>query len=124
MTIPTAAKTLLKKLDDWSVETTCASGELEFGGLSEDTDGDGKRHRVSVLDAVESVLVRARHVDGRAIVALYVHRVGDLTPAGGRKWKLDMAWRGRHLDEHAPHQLTATELAAYVAPVLALERAA
>jgi hypothetical protein len=122
--IPTAAKTLLKKLSDWSVKVTHATGRLEFGGLSEETDGEGKRHRVSVPEDVDSCLVQARHVDGRAFVALWVHRHGQCTAAGGKKWKLDLAWRGRRPGEWTPKQITATELKAYVEPVLAMERAA
>lgn len=114
MTLPTAARSLLRQLEDWSVKTSCASGELEFGSLSEETDGEGKRHRVSHVEAVDSVLVRARHLDGRAIVALWVHRHGEETAAGARKWTLDLAWRGRHADELTPKQMTATELKAYV----------
>ncbi len=116
--IPTAAKTLLRQLDDWSVEVNPSSGTWEFGSLSEDTDGEGKRHRVSVTEDVESYLVRGRHVDGRAFVAIWMRR------AGRKGWTLDTCWRGRALGEHAPKQITATALKAYVAPVLAMERAA
>lgn len=107
--LPTAARSLLRKLDDWSTGVTRASGHLEFGGLSADTDGNGKRHRVSAVETVESVLIRARHADGRAVVALWIRR------AGRKGWTLDMAWRGRHEDEYAPRQITARELATYVA---------
>jgi hypothetical protein len=116
--IPTAAKTLLKKLDDWSVQTHQGSGEVEFGGLSEETDGEGKRHRISAMETVDSYLVRATHIDGRAFVAIWMRR------ATRKGWSLDTCWRGRALHEHAPKQLTATELKAYVAPVFALEAVA
>lgn len=106
--LPTAARSLLRQLEDWSVKASCASGELEFGSLSEETDGNGKKHRVAVVEAVDSVLVRARHLDGRAIVALWVRR------ASRKGWTLDLAWRGRHADELTPKQMTATELKAYV----------
>lgn len=116
--LPPAARTLLRQLDDWSTHVTCASGELEFNALSEDTDGEGKRRRILVLEPVDSVLLRGAHVDGRALVALWIRRA---TRAG---WKLDLAWRGRRADEFTPKQITATELKAYVAPVPALARVA
>lgn len=122
--MPASAKSLLRQLEGWSTLVTHATGPCEFGGLSEDTDGEGKRHRVSVTEDVDSVLLRGAHVDGRAFVALWVRRPGE-TPAGRRKgWTLDLAWRGKRPDEHTPKQITATELKAYVAPVLAMERAA
>jgi hypothetical protein len=105
---PVAAKGLLKQLDDWSVRVNHSSGPLEFGSLSEDTDGNGKRHRVSVIEVVDSVLVQAVHVDRRAVVAMWIRR-----PGGG--WRLDLAWRGRHAGELAPKQITATGLKTYVA---------
>lgn len=121
---PTAARTLLRQLEDWSVKTTHATGPCEFGGLSEDTDGEGKRHRVSNVEDVDSVLLRATHVDGRAFVALWIRRPGT-TPTGKHKgWSLDLAWRGRRPDELTPKQITATELKAYVAPVLAVVKEA
>lgn len=122
--IPSAAKTLLKKLDGWSVQANPGTGDCEFGGLSEETNGEGKRHRVSSVETVDSYLVRATHVDGRAFVAIWMRR-RSVTPAGKpRGWSLDTCWRARGIHEFTPHQLTATDLAAYVAPVLALERAA
>jgi len=105
--VPTATRSLLRKLENWSTSVRHARGQLEFGSLSEDTDGNGKRHRVEVIDDVDSVLVRARHPDGRAVVALWIRR-------HGQGWKLDMAWRGRAPGELAPQRLTARELAAYV----------
>ena len=54
------------------------------------------------------MLVRARHVDGRALVAIWARR------ASRKGWALDMAWRGRHAGEWTPRRLTATQLRAYV----------
>lgn len=82
--IPSAAKTLIKKLEgavhSWSTKITHATGPCEFGGLSEETDGEGKRHRVSVTEQVDSCLIQACHVDGRAFVALWVRRPGLVMP--------------------------------------------
>jgi len=107
--LPPAARTLLKQLAQWSVEgPTCATGPCTFGGLSQETDGEGKRKRIAIIEQVDSVLIRARHVDGRALVALWVRRPER------KGWALDMAWRGRHPSEHAPRPLTATQLRAYI----------
>jgi hypothetical protein len=108
--LPRATKSLLAQLDGWSVCTSHSSGPLEFGGLSSDTDGNGKRHRVSVTEVVDSVLVRAMRVTPagiQAVVAMWIRRPG----AG---WKFDLAWRGRHPGELAPQRITATALKAYV----------
>lgn len=106
---PTAARSLLRKLEDWSASLHHGSGSLEFGGLSIDTDGNGKRHRVSSVEDVDSVLVRAQHADGRALVAVWIRRTGH------KGWTLDTAWRGRAPGELTPQRLTARELAVYVA---------
>jgi hypothetical protein len=96
-------------VQDWRlVRVNHARGHLEFGGLSEDTDGNGKRKRVSLLRSVDSVAVRAMHADGRAIVAVWMRRDGH------KGWSLDMAWRGRHGHELAPRRLSARQLTAYV----------
>ena len=112
--LPTAARTLLKQLGElvpaWSINgPRHATGPCAFGGLSEETDGEGKRKRIETIEQVDSVLIRAYHADGRAIAALWVRRP---TRKG---WVLDMAWRGRAAGEHAPRKLTATQLRAYVA---------
>lgn len=104
---PTAARSLLRKLDGWSTQLCHGSGSLEFGGLSVETDGNGKRKRISYFETVDSVLVRARHVDGRALVALWIRR------AGQKGWKLDLAWRARHVGELAPREIKARQLTAY-----------
>jgi len=104
---PRAAAVLLRKLDGWSTQLRTATGQCAFGTLSADTDGNGKRHRVEVLETVDSVLIRARHVDGRALVALWIRR----RRAPG--WTLDLAWRARHHGELAPRPITARQLTAY-----------
>lgn len=110
---PAAARTLLAHLAGWSSELRHSSGTCEFGGLSEDTDGNGKRRRLTLVESVDSVHLRARHIDGRALVALWMRRPGT-TPAGKPKgWALDMAWRGRHTDELAPRRISARQLTAY-----------
>lgn len=107
--VPATAAALLRQLDDWSIQgPTLASGPCTFTGLSEAEDGNGKRKRVEVIEQVDSVLIRACHVDGRALVALWVHRPGR------RGWTLDLAWRARHPGEHVPRRITATQLKAYV----------
>lgn len=107
--LPAAAKTLLRQLDGWSHTTSHATGSCGFSGLSETVDGNGRRRRTEIVETVDSVLVRACHVDGRALVALWLHR------SGRKGWTLDLAWRGRHPHEPAPRRITATQLRAYVA---------
>lgn len=111
--IPAAARTLLRQLAEaspvWSVIGPIrSSGHWTFTALSETEDGNGRRRRVELVEPVESVLIRARHVDGRGLVALWVRR------ASRKGWSLDLAWRGRHPDEHTPRPITATQLRAYV----------
>jgi hypothetical protein len=103
---PKAATALVRRLVGWSTALVHGSGQLAFGGLSEDTDGEGKRHRVSSIEDVDSVLVRARHVDGRALVALWIRRPGA-------SWKFDFAWRARHVGESAPSPINSRQLTAY-----------
>jgi hypothetical protein len=107
--IPTAVSSLLARLDGWTHTTSHATGPCTFGGLSEETDGDGHHSQIEVVEQVDSVCVRACHPDGRAIVALWVRR-----PSKGR-WTLDTAFRAKHHDEPAPTRIKATALAAYVA---------
>ena len=97
---PTAAKTLLRQLaEGWSVAgPTYATGPITVTAYGEPR-GDGTRPKIAVTEVVDSVLVRACHVDGRAVVALWIRRPG-------KGWSLDMAWRGRHPHEHAPRRIT------------------
>ena len=107
---PAAARTLLRQLDSWSVAGPVhATGPCTFTGLSETEDGHGKRKRIELVELVESVLIRACHVDGRALVALWIRRPSR------RGWSLDTCWRGRHPGEYTPRPMTATQLKAYVA---------
>lgn len=105
---PRAVVTLMAKLTDWDAELKRAIGPVVFGGLSEDTNGDGKRRRVEITEDVDSIGLRANHPDGRALAALWIRRTG------ARNWTLDTAWRGAWPWEPAPKELTATELTAYV----------
>lgn len=126
--VPRAATALLRTLSAcvpaWSVYTHASSGTCEFGGLSEETDGEGKRHRVSNIEPVDSFLIRARHVDGRAFVAVWLARLSKPSKSGKPSWSLDTAWRGRRPGEYTPKQITARELTAYVEESSVLEEAA
>lgn len=108
--LPTAARSLVRRLDatgGWTARVVAGEGAGEFGHLSEERNGDGKRHRVIELIAVESLSVRARHTDGRALVAVWIKR------ADGGGWKMDLAFRGRHEGEMVPRQITARQVGAY-----------
>lgn len=95
----------------WRHCVTRAAGHTEITTLG-DPRGDGTRPRVSATAPVDSVCLRAVHPPtGRAVVAVWVCR----TDRPKRSWTADMIWRGRHDGEHAPRQLTATQLRAYVA---------
>lgn len=129
--MPKPATLLLSRMVGWSTDVQHGAGPVQFGGLSEETDGDGKRHRVSVTETVDMTLVRGMHVDGRAVIAFWLRRPGG-------RWEFDFALRGRHLGEYVPRILKVRQLTAYVtapdaasalkavapAPKLALERAA
>jgi hypothetical protein len=109
---PRAAGALAKKLEldpDWRVRVIPGHGGTEFGGLSEDTNGEGKRHRVSEYIEVDSVSVRAQHTDGRALVAVWIKRADE------QKWTFDLAFRGRDVatDEGVPRRLNSRQLNAY-----------
>lgn len=112
---PPAARALLAQLTDWSVHQHASTGTVEFNGLSEETDGEGKRKRVTSEVPVDSFLVRAAHVDGRAFVAVWLARRDRPTKSGKPSWSLDTCWRGRRFDELAPKPITAKELKVYVA---------
>lgn len=92
--LPAAARTLLKQLGElvpaWSINgPRHATGPCAFGGLSEETDGEGKRKRTQTVEQVDSVLIRAYHADGRALVALWVRRPGVKLSSKqlGVKWR-------------------------------------
>lgn len=109
--MPKPATALLRKLEGWSTEVTPGAGEWTFGGLSEEPGADGKRHRVSVLAPTESVLIRAMHVDRRALIVMWLRRVDT-----GGGWTFDFALRGRDLtnDYDGPKRINSRQLAAYV----------
>lgn len=105
--LPRATKQLIDQLDGWTHEVRHARGPATFGGLSEDTDGDGKRSRIEIIEEVDSVCLRARADDGRRLVAVWTKR---------KAWTLDTAFRWPWpWESQVPRQVTATELAAYVA---------
>lgn len=118
--LPTSARSLYKKLtalEGWTTRAVAGEGAGEFGHLSEERNGDGKRHRVIELIAVESLSVRAVHRDGRALVAVWIKRADE------KGWKLDMAMRGRHAHEFAPRAINARQIGPYAeaaTPELAL----
>lgn len=122
---PAPAAALLARLHaaGWTVQrATPGVGHVEATTLGE-TRGDGTRPRVTVLRPCRSFGVRARHPDGRALLAMWVS--STTTPSGKPSWRLDQAWRGRHEGEGAPVSLTARELSAYVdGPPLTLDVAA
>lgn len=116
--LPSALTSLKRKLAvGWNPTITGPrNGHVTIGGLSEDTDGEGKRRRITREVPVTSYALKATHcATGRAFVAVWVHRDGDDTAKGKPRWSLDLAVRGRHEGEHAPRHLSASELAAYAA---------
>jgi hypothetical protein len=109
-TLPTAITTLTKRLaEGWTHHVTGPrTGSIVLGGLSETTDGEGRRHRVEREVSVTSYMLKGCHAaTRRGIVAVWVRQ--DSTSS----WKLDLAYRGRHEGEHAPQRLDAGQLAAY-----------
>ena len=119
---PAAARTLLRRLDGWSVlGPRPATGRVDFTVLSAAQDDRGVRRRVAVTETVRSCGMRAAHPDGRWWCAVWVSRPG-------RGWALDSAW-ARTRSEWASGlpiaELAATALKAYVgAPDLAAALAA
>ena len=119
---PAAARTLLRRLDGWSVlGPRPATGRLDFAILTAAQDDRGVRRRVAVTETVRSCGMRAAHPDGRWWCAVWVSRPG-------RGWALDSAW-ARTRSEWASGlpiaELAATALKAYVgAPDLAAALAA
>lgn len=113
---PAPVRTLLRKLGPgWIALITPGAGHDVRGGLSEDTDGEGKRRRVTRTVAVDSVALRARHDDGRQVRIVWAVEHGATTPAGKAKGPTFVcAWRGRHDREHGPAELAATEVPAYM----------
>lgn len=89
--LPAGVRGLLNKLaPGWRYTVTHAVGPCEFGGLSEDTDGEGKRSRVTVIEQVDSIGVRLCHpASGRGAAALWIRRPGYMGDGklGVRWWK-------------------------------------
>jgi hypothetical protein len=112
MTAPAALTSLTKRLaPGWTHHVTGPRiGALVVGGLSEETDGEGRRSRVQREVDITSYALKACHsTSGRAFVAVWIQQLG------ASSWKLDMAVRGRHDGEHAPQRLDAGQLSAYAA---------
>lgn len=110
--LPVGVSSMVKALDaaGWAHTVTHGTGTVDAQTFGPPR-GDGTRPKLIVAAPCESIALRARHDElGRAVAAVWVCR----TDKEKRTWTLDMAWRGRHPDEHTPHQLTATELRAYV----------
>lgn len=113
MKLPIGVSGLIKILDahGWAHQVTHGTGTVEAQILG-DPRGDGTRPKVKIDAPCESIAIRAAHAaTGRAVRALFVCR----TNKPKRAWTMSTAWRGRHDDEHAPRQLTTTELRAYLA---------
>lgn len=91
--LPRSAQALVKKLEGWSYKTPWGTGEriVKIQGLDEHK----RPATIEALITVESVTVRARHIDGRAFIASWVR----LEHVG--KWEFDGAWRTWHADERA-----------------------
>src|SRR5690606_28316056 len=93
LSLPSALTSLRRKLAiGWTSHVTGpTAGELVGGGLSEDTDGAGKRRRITKHVPVTSYALKACHAaTGRAFVAVWAHRHGDLTKAGKPRWSLEI----------------------------------
>lgn len=115
--LPPAARSLLRKLEGWRTDLQFDTFACPFGGLSPEPDGNGKRKRITTVETVDGVLLRAMHADRRAVIVFWLRRPGS-------GWKFDFALRDRHADEYAPRPINSRELAAYVAPAAERERAA
>src|SRR5690606_27026260 len=118
LSLPRTLTSLQRKLTIGltSHDTGPTAGEPTGGDLTQDTDGAGKRRRITKHVPVTSYALKACHAaTGRAFVAVWAHRHGDLTKAGKPRWSLEIAARGRHEGEHTPQHMTSQQLAAYAA---------
>jgi hypothetical protein len=88
--------------------TTVDAYPVDLSALSEEEDGDGKRHREQRTELVDSIGVRLDHPDGRAAIALWWRREGQ------DAYAFVGAQRGRHADENVPVTLNSTELRKYL----------
>lgn len=110
--IPRAAASLAKKLDldaGWTYRFIPGRGLAERGSLSDERNEKGSRHRVQEMVEVNSLSIRARHADGRFLVAVWI-RWADET-----RWTMNLAMRGPDLasGEMMPIELAAREAVAY-----------
>ena len=113
MKLPIGVSGIVKACEatGWIYTVTHGTGTVDAQAFG-DPRGDGTRPKLTVAAPCESIALRARNEElRRAIRAVWVCR----TDKPKRAWTLTIAWRGRHEHEHTPHQLTATELRAYVA---------
>ncbi len=74
--IPAGARNLAARCDDsWVVRITYGADVSTYGGLSEETDGEGKRHRIVRQELTESIAVRLAHPEtGVRAVATWARR--------------------------------------------------
>jgi hypothetical protein len=105
--LPRSANALSKKLDGWSHKAVWGIGArtVKVKGLVGNRPG-----MTETQVSVESVSVRAGHVDGRWFVACWV----KLEHEG--KWKFDGAWRKWHGHDWPvglPVELNSTQVNAY-----------
>jgi hypothetical protein len=116
--LPRAAAALAKKLDldpGWAYKLVPGQGLAERGSLSDERNERRSRHRIQELVEVHSLSVRARHADGRNLIAVWV-RWADETG-----WKMNL---GMHLTPGfgigVPVEIAARAVTAYAtAPDLA-----
>lgn len=103
---PRAVKIMVNKLVGWSHEVVYGAGEATYKRRAL---VDGKGRLVAEVLPVESVSVRARHVDGRSFFAVWLRKDGD------KSWAFDDAWRTWHAreDHGMPQRLNATQAGAY-----------
>lgn len=102
-------------LPGWTTDVTHARGTLDKGVRADQPDARGKRPTITTTLHVESIALRARHTDGRAIAAVWAREVGARTPTGRPKtYSYALGWRGRHPGEDTPTALAAGEVAPYL----------
>lgn len=113
MKLPSGVSGLTNAMDTcgWTYAVTPGIGQMDVQAFGPPR-GDGTRPKLTVAAPVESIAVRAVHpATGRQVRALFVCRLDKAK----RAWTMTTAWRGRHDGEYTPHELTATEVRAYVA---------
>lgn len=108
--------------DDWTVHTTHGTGTTQVTTRGEQRS-DGTRPNVALDVPCQSIALRGRHPDRRAVAALWVRRLDPDGDGKPRAWAFTSAWRWT-VGDHGrpvtwPVQLNATELGAHVAPTAA-----